>query len=913
MTSASELARRLGQSVWYDYIRRGLLVSGEFGRLVELGVTGVTSNPTIFERAIAGSTDYDEALLLLAQEGKSASQAYEALAGEDIRAAADLLRPVYDRSGRGDGYACLEVRPELADATDSTVEEAGRLFAALGRPNVMIKVPATLAGIPAIRRLIAQGLNVNVTLVFSLEAYRQVMEAYIAGLEELAARGGDVTTVASVASFFVSRVDTAVDSLLEGRIARGEQGLEDLPGKAAVANARLAYEAFKETFGGERFAALRARGALVQRPLWASTGTKNPHYSDLLYVESLLGPHTVNTMPPATLTAFLDHGRVEPTLERGLDDARRTLAALEAAGIDMEQVTAKLLAEGVQSFADSFRKLMANVQEKLERLRAPTHAHPGASLGALHQDVDTLLASLQQGEVVGRIWRRDHTLWRPEPTEIADRLGWLTVSDLMAERVVPLEAFAGEVRAAGYRTVVLLGMGGSSLGPEVLRQTFPSPPGYPQLLVLDSTVPAWVRAVAGAVDPARTLFLVSSKSGTTLETLSLYHYFRDLVEGRLDPEEAGRNFVAITDPETPLAGVARQAGFRRVFLNPPDIGGRYSVLSYFGLVPAALVGLDLGRLLDRADRMREACASCVPCVDNPGASLGATMGALARRGRDKLTLVISPALASFGLWAEQLVAESLGKEGKGIIPVAGEPPLAPGSHGQDRFFVYLRLEGDDNLAADAAMDAVASAGHPVMRLALQDRYDLGGEFFRWEFATAVAGTILGVHTFDQPDVQEAKDRTARLLGGHWRSDRPPPPAVVGDLRSLLSHAASGSYLAVLAYLSPSEEVEREMAVLRRRVAERYHLATTFGYGPRYLHSTGQLHKGGPGAGLFLLLTTAHGHDLAIPGRAYTFGQLAHAQALGDLQALAARGRPAAWLELGEDVAGSLRKLTQSLG
>ena len=368
MTNPIQEAQRLSQSIWYDNIHRGLLASGELQELINAGVTGLTSNPTIFEKAIAGGADYDEELLALARAGKSVREIYEALALEDIRFVADLLRPIYDRTGGVDGYASLEVDPALAHDPENTVIEAQRLFSALGRPNVMIKVPATPEGPPAIQRLIGQGININATLIFSLDAYRQVSQAYIQGLEELARRGGDLSKVASVASFFVSRVDTLVDSQLEERIQQGSEELRTLLGKAAVANAKLAYVSFKATFDGERFAALRPQGARVQRPLWGSTSTKNPAYNDLLYVESLVGPDTVNTLPPATVTALLDHGRMEPTLERDVDEARETMEALATAGIDMEQVTAKLLADGVDAFADSHQKLLANIEGKTRLL-----------------------------------------------------------------------------------------------------------------------------------------------------------------------------------------------------------------------------------------------------------------------------------------------------------------------------------------------------------------------------------------------------------------------------------------------------------------------------------------------------------------------------------------------------------------
>jgi len=916
MTNTLQEVQRLGQSIWYDNIRRGLIKSGELASLIDLGVSGVTSNPTIFEKAIAGSTDYDETLLELAKSNMSTQELFEAFAIEDIRAAADLLRPIYDRTGGDDGYASLEVSPTLAHDTEGTIAEAERLFAALDRPNVMVKVPATPEGIPAIRSLIGRGINVNVTLIFSRDAYRQVADAYIGGLEDLAKSGGDVSRVASVASFFVSRLDSAIDALLEESIRSGHRNLEELLGKAAIANTKLAYRDFKALFGETRFAALQEKGARVQRPLWASTGTKNPVYSDVLYLDSLIGPDTVNTVPPATLTAFVDHGRAVNTLEQGVEAAQGAIRALAGAGINMDRVTDKLLTDGLKGFVESFGTLLANIEDKKARLLAREHQHPGISLGTYLPDVESALAGLQRRQVISRLWSGDHTVWKPDPTEITNRLGWLTVTDVMCEQAPVMEEFANEVRDAGFRHVVLLGMGGSSLGPEVLRQTFGSAPGYPELIVLDSTVPAWVQSVAEAIDPAHTLFLVSSKSGSTTEPNMFYAYFRDLVEKAVGKELAGQHFIAVTDPGTSLEKMAREQGFRRVFLNPSDIGGRYSVLSYFGLVPAVLIGLDVLKLLDRADCVREGSASCVPVHENPGAWLGVVMGVLAQQGRDKLTLITSPSISSFGLWVEQLIAESTGKEGLGIVPVAGEPLMtklvSPNHYGDDRLFIYLRLDGDDNDESDEAIQAIESSGQPVVRLDLRDKYDLGAEFFRWEMGTAVAGSILSINPFDQPNVQAAKDMTDSVLGQYERSGKLPAMEASASLKTLLDESKRGDYLAIMAYVRRTPEVDQALDALRRQVTESHGIATTMGYGPRFLHSTGQLHKGGPGSGLFLQITTEHEQDVAIPDATYTFGVLADAQAVGDLQALRASERRAVRVHVGTDPEEGIRRMADEV-
>ena len=907
-----EQVQQLGQSIWYDNIRRGMISSGQLSKLIDVGVTGLTSNPTIFEKAIVGSTDYDAALLDLDDSDLNSAGIFEQLANDDIRAAAGLLRPIYDRSLGVDGYASLEVSPHLAHDTQGTIEEARRLFASLDQPNVMIKVPATPEGIPAVRRLIGLGINVNVTLIFSLNMYSQVSQAYIQGLEDLQRAGGDLSKVASVASFFVSRVDSAADLLIEGQVAQVRTELSPYLGGAAIANAKLAYRAFQQTFSDDSFSQLRRAGARVQRPLWASTGTKNPAYSDVRYIEELIGQNTVNTVPEATLTAFLEHGAPSEAITTDVQDAQNLVEALETSGVSLKQVTDKLLSDGLMSFADSYDKLLANIDQKRAVLRAKTHEHPAINIGEHLLDVEAAILEIESRDLVERMWGKDHTIWNHDPTEIADRLGWLALTDLMTEQIPALEGMAAQVREEGYQHVVLLGMGGSSLGPEVLRRTFGKAEGYPELIVLDSTVPDWVRAVTDAIDPARSLFLVSSKSGSTLEPNTYYSHFRSLVDAKLGKERAGHNFVAVTDPGTPLEGLAREQGFRRTFGNPPDIGGRYSVLSYFGLVPAVLTGVDIRELLDRAYCMREGSAACVPTHDNPGAWLGTVMGVLAKQGRDKLTLVTSPSIASYGLWAEQLIAESTGKGGVGIIPVAGEPLIAPEYYGNDRLFTYLRLAEDDNGETDSWIDKIAASGQPVIRLDLRNKYDVGAEFYRWEFATAVAGAVLGINPFDQPNVQGAKDMTDKVLDQFQTAGHLPEVEAESSLISMLRDVQPGDYLAILAYLRASPSVDLALDALRGNILRHHGIATTVGYGPRYLHSTGQLHKGGPASGRFLQLVGNLGEDLPIPGKPYTFGTLAAAQALGDLQALQDTGRRVARVDVGADAADAILRLAEKV-
>jgi glucose-6-phosphate isomerase len=524
---------------------------------------------------------------------------------------------------------------------------------------------------------------------------------------------------------------------------------------------------------------------------------------------------------------------------------------------------------------------------------------PRTNIGKYEKQIETSLANISDAALVARIWRKDYTVWKPDPREITNRLGWLDIANTMSANISMLKSFASDVHDAGFRHVVLLGMGGSSLGAAVLGHIFGNSSLYPRLIVLDSTLPESIQATVDSIDPALTLFLVSSKSGTTTEPLILYTFLRNLLEKELGKEKAGRHFVAITDGGTPLVKLAEQDGFRHIFLNPPDIGGRYSVLSYFGLVPAALIGMDIATLLDRAETMRRNCAADMPDNRNAGAWLGACMGTLALHGRDKLTLITSPSIADFGLWAEQLIAESTGKEGKGIIPVSNEPVMEPDCYGDDRLFIYLRVVGDENHAMDKAVNDLISSGQPAIVLQLKDTYDIGTEFFRWEFATAVAGALLGIQPFNQPDVQESKDVTARLLKEFSKSGQLPDLETTGSLADLLSHIAEGRYLAVMAYLNQTSEIDMALEKLRRKVAETYRIATTLGYGPRFLHSTGQLYKGGKNSGLFFQLTGDHNGDLPVPGKPYSFGTVANAQALGDFQALQAAGRAVVRVNLQE--------------
>ncbi|MGD8353109.1 MAG: bifunctional transaldolase/phosoglucose isomerase [Pseudomonadota bacterium] len=920
----------LGQSTWLDYIRRSFITSGELDKLIDSGVTGMTSNPSIFEKAITGSADYDGLLKTLTDEGFTTLQIYDELTREDISMAADLLRPVYEKSKGRDGYVSLEVNPHLAHDTQGTVSEGIRLFTTLNRPNVMIKVPATREGIMAVEELTRKGVNVNVTLIFSLGQYRDAAQAYILGLKKRAAENRPVDTIASVASFFVSRLDTDIDRVLD------DMGLHELTGRAAVANAKLAYDRFTRIFSGQDWNRMVAAGAHIQRPLWASTSTKNPSYPDTKYVDSLIGPDTVNTMPMETFNAFMDHGSPSLSLSESVEDASRHIRQLQDAGVDLERITGDLLVKGVELFASSYDSLLEGISRKAAKLRAEKTDIYFSAPGFGDQ-IDRAIAALDNSRVIDRLSAHDHTLWKNDPEEITNRLGWLNSPGAMKKAVGRILETVERAKEEGFTDALLLGMGGSSLAPDLFRRTFKARAGYPRLRVLDSTDPAAVRDHTLKSEPARTLYIVSTKSGTTAETLSLFRYFYNQTVSAVGPEQAGKHFIAITDPGSPLQDLARESGFRETFLNDPDIGGRYSALSYFGLVPAALHGVDIDIILDRALNMAASCLDTGTSIreGNPGAVLGGILGDFHNSGLDKLTFITSPPIAALGPWLEQLLAESTGKEGMGILPVDGELPGKPEVYGKDRLFVYLKYTGDST--CDTVVNALIKDGKPVIRLELLDLYDLGSEFFRWEVATAVAGHIMGINPFNQPDVESAKVQARHMLDEYRTSGRLPPltpdltengieivsldpsPNLEGAVKKFLSGCGPGTYVALQAYLNPVPETALALGELRHAIRDRYNVATTVGFGPRFLHSTGQLHKGDGGNGLFIQITADSPLDVPIPDKtgddssSVTFGVLEAAQARGDRQALLDKGRRVIRFNLKKDVVEGIRLIKERMG
>jgi transaldolase/glucose-6-phosphate isomerase len=936
---------RAGQSVWLDYLHRNIMANGQLKRWIEEdGLKGMTSNPSIFEKAIGEGGDYDAPLQALLERGDlEAADLYERLAIADIQAAADQFRPVYDRLEGADGYVSLEVSPYLAMDTEATISEARRLWRAVDRPNVMIKVPGTPPGAPAIGRLIGEGVNVNVTLLFGLDAYRAVAEAHMAGLEAFQAAGGDLAKVRGVASLFVSRIDTQIDKAIDRRLetaaAAQADGLRALRGKVAIANAKLVYRAYLEMLDTPRWKALAAAGAAPQRLLWASTGAKDPAYSDVLYVESLIGPDTINTMPVKTLDAFRDHGAVRPTLTEGVEAARGVLAAAEALGLELNAVTDRLVVEGVRQFAEAFDRLLATVAEKRAQILGDRLNQQTVSLpAALEAKVADALERARAQAWGRRLWSKDPSLWTGDGE--GGWLGWLEAAQGEAVDVGALAAFQSEVKAAGFSHAVLLGMGGSSLGAEVLSQVFGAQPGFPDLVILDSTDPAQIRRVEAQIDIARTLFIVSSKSGSTLEPDLLRRHFLASATRALGEDRAPAHFIAITDAGSALEAAARTASFRRVFHGEAQIGGRYSVLSNFGLVPAAIMGLDVGAFIQAGQAMVKACGPSAPPAANPAIVLGLTLAEAAKAGRDKVCLLLPDPISDLGGWLEQLLAESTGKDGKGLIPVAAEPLGEAGVYGPDRLFVRVRLGGGVEPSLDARVRALADLGHPIVEIVLAGRQTLGQEFFRWEMATAIAGAAIGLNPFDQPDVEASKARTRALTDASERTGGLPPrrPLATSDGLTLFADAANaevleqasntrsldgylgahfrrahpGDYLGLLAYLDRSADHVAALQEVRGFIRDRTQLATVLGFGPRYLHSTGQAYKGGPNSGVFLQITAAPAEDIPAPGRRCGFGMVEAAQARGDLEVLEARDRRVVRLDLGRDVAGGLKRLAAAV-
>ena len=890
----------LGQSVWLDNIRRRELKNGKIAGDIENGIIrGMTSNPSIFRKAINESKDYENALLPMALANVDAEDIYTQLVVEDIRTAANLFRDLYIHSQGKDGYISLEISPLLSHNTEKTIAEAKTLWKAVNRPNLMIKIPVSEESYPAITELTAGGLNLNLTLIFSPEQYTKAAKAYIAGLKKRLDKGDPITGIHSVASVFVSRTDTKVDALL----AEKSVSVRDLMGKAAIRNAQMIYNISRDLFSSDEFAEIKARGGNAQRVLWASTSTKNPQYKPALYVESLIGADTVNTIPPATLEKFMRSGTVTESLPVSPAEITAYFSELERTGIDISEVFRQLEAEGIEAFEKDYLATLESIRMRCENIRK--------DMNSLQQPVEETFKKLDQEALMRRIFSKDPTVWTYNTqsyAEIRNRLGWLDTYKTTESAIPDFIVLRNELIKEGIDKILLMGMGGSSLAPEVMAKVFSEETDI-KLQIIDSTDPIQVQQICREHDPKSTLFIVSSKSGGTAEVRAFLDFFHDQAVKVLG-DKAGSHFIAITDPGTSLELKARELGFRKTFLSDASVGGRFSALTPFGIVPAILMGLDHQQISLKISEIMKNCSPSLPVNKNEGAALGGFIGSAAALGKDKLTILTDPVFSSFGSWLEQLIAESSGKEGKGIIPVDTEPELEDKVYADDRVFVYIDHDG----SRAEEIRRIKAQGHPVYEISVDSKYDLFREFYRWEIAAAVACSILGVNAFDQPDVQDSKTRTTAKINAYhetkkltdldavwsdggtevWASDA----AMISGCKNynevitrFISAAAAGKdYIAINAYLPRNDETEARLQNLRGVILRNTGCATTLGFGPRFLHSTGQLHKGGTNSGLFIQIVADHREDLAIPNEELGFSVLERAQALGDLESLIANNR-----------------------
>jgi len=900
---------KFGQSVWYDNIQRKLIRSGELAEMIEKGeIRGITSNPSIFNAAISKSADYDASLQPLAWAGWTPEAIFWQMAVDDIKSVAQLFDVVYLETEKTDGYVSLEVNPLLAYDSEKTLADAKTLWKRVSAPNLMIKIPATKEGVAAIRKATAAGINVNATLIFSLDRYAEVIDAYLGGLEDRLKEGESIDEISSVASFFVSRVDTKIDGFLQRMVNAGEIEAGDakkLQGKAAVANARLAYQLFSDTLQSSRFKALQQKGGRAQRPLWASTGTKNPNYTDVVYIEELIGKDSVNTIPPATLAAFRDHGKVEKRIDTDLHKAEEVIGDLAEIGIEMSVVTSQLEVEGVQAFSDAYKELIGSIQARVLDYQKGIR-----SLEKLYQ---ASLGRMLDRKIIESLYSSDPDPWVKEDSgkdEFRNRTGWLKAPENSHRLLKEYAEYLEELLKGGFQKVLVIGMGGSSLAPEVFSMLQHHMNGEKReglsLGILDSTDPESVQKAAKEYPVKKTLYIISSKSGSTAEINANFQYFWKKAEEAFG-EKAGSRFATITDPGTALEDLARQRKFSHIFHGDPTVGGRFSALTAFGLVPAALMGWDVSEMLTQASAMMETCSPGQGGEKNPGLALGTLIGTAASAGRDKLTLILDTEIESLGSWLEQLLAESTGKMGKGILPIDLEPEIHPLKYGNDRLFVYIRLNG----RKDHRVEDLVSAGHPCVTIPMEGIQSVGAEMYRWEVATTIACAVLEINPFDQPDVQESKLITKRMIKEYKETGSLPRESAIWQslgievhgkgttihgknlqevIWDFLSGAKKGSYVSINAFFPRDDRMLDEFQSFRKKVLDKTGLAVTLGFGPRFLHSTGQFHKGGPNSGYFLVFTRPIDDDIEVPGEGISFGVLESAQALGDYEALKEKGR-----------------------
>ncbi len=932
--------RSRGQGVWLRGFRRRLADSGMLDEMIrESAVSGLDCDLISLAGAVSRGPEYGESLLRIVAEDGDLEPA-ESLLAEEARTGAHLLRTVYRESDGRDGLVSVDAGSVWANDAESMSRAARRIGRTAEAPNVLPKLPPTDSGFAVFEALTAESFGVHIGPLFSLAAVDRAVDAFLRGARARAGNFPAGVSPLAVISFGVAPLDVVVDELLREKIhgagGRDTSAAESLLGGTATALAMLAYRRLRERLAAEV-------GASSQRELgmlllaFADVATADARQPRCRYVEALTGPDTAVVVSPGLLRD-IGRGAVKDTSAQTVGEAEELLGELEDLEIDAGAIGAALEARTVRRRAAAYGELSRVVELATEALtadadRARAVASTGTPWWSSRPEIDDAVVvdvvDTKLDEAVSRMWSKDASLWSDDPQTgeaIRNRLGWL---DAAAEEAFagsePLRRFAARLEKSDIERVLLLGMGGSSLAAEVCSRVF----GTERVRVLDSTVPGHIHAVSESVDPARTALLVASKSGTTTEVRALLDYFYALAAPLL--ESPGERFSAITDPGTPLEQTAHERDFQRLWLAPPDVGGRFSALTVFGTLPMAIMGIETSAVLASARRMATQCAAEVPAAANPAARLASAMHQALAAGRDKLTLLSSPSLAAFGVWAEQLVAESTGKQGKGVVPVVSEPVGSVDEYGDDRLFVWTQLQEEEDAEARGHVDALEAAGHPVVRIVLQDRHDIGGEFFRWEAAVALLGALMEINPFDQPDVQASKDRTAAILAGDEGAagivDMPPAAAgngwaIFADLerdaelatrlsgadmtawlKAHLGRAAAPEYVGIQAFVPPQRTAHRALQRLRVLLRQRRGVATTLGWGPRFLHSTGQLHKGGPDTALFLQITADDAEDIDVPGAGYTFGRLARAQSLGDFAALQERGRRVVRVHLSDAARG----------
>lgn len=938
-----------GQAVWLRGFRRRLVDSGGLSELMaSAGVSGLETDPEVLAAAVSRGPEYLEVVRCLAAQGnRSADRLLVQEAGIGATALLPGCEENYEKNGekssseesRGEegggrhGFVAVPLDPALANDAESLARASHNMLAAAQTPNIVPMLPPTSSGLAVFEALVADGHPVYIGPTFSIASVVRATEAYLRGAQACGAAAPPLALVA----FGVSPLDVALDELLRDRVraAGGEMSaVESLLGGSATAIAKVAWRRQRELLAA-RIAEPAARPLHM---VWTSLSSTDPRQRRERYVEALVGADTVAVLDSGLLRDAMgrDHARVDATLGQRVDDAEEIVAELAALGIDTEAVGEALEAQALRQAHAAYGELTRRVEQATriatgDAERAAELAATGSPWSASRPEIDEGLARGDEVESLGavtRMWEKDASLWSADQETanlVRNRLGWLDAAASSALDWEPLRRFATELASTEVEKVLLLGMGGSSLAAEVYRRVF----GSTALQVLDSTLPTQIKAVTDSIDPARTLIVVASKSGTTVEVRALLDCFYALATPMLD--SPGEQFVVITDPGTPLEQVAHERGFARHWLAPSDVGGRFSALTVFGTLPMALMGIDVPAVLAAARRMAVNCGPEVDTKLNPAARLGAALHQAHDAGRDKITFVTSASLSAFGLWAEQLIAESTGKQGCGLIPVIDEPAASIDRYADDRLFVSMSLADEQDRRHRERIDAIDAAGHPMLHFELEDLHDLGAEFFRWEAGVAIAGALMGINPFDQPDVQASKDRTMALLAAHQdgtpMSDRPPLATDTGwavfadierdqelatrvrgtDLESWLAahlgRAKVPDYVGIQAFIAATPEARSALQGLRELLLERRGVASTLGWGPAFLHSTGQLHKGGPDCGLFLQITADEPADIDVPGAGYSFRHLARAQSLGDLAALQERGRRVLRVHLRDAVAG----------